>query len=507
MTATPMAVQTRPFAVEPVTKVMLPDGIFDNALYNLDITVHYTNTSGADLTGVSLYLESVGDPGIAVIARTVTFDVVPAGASVLVGWSASFEHAAPGKPLVSFVAQADGFTAARSIRQIFVSQTRYDETAKKWTCTVPEGRLEVSNITAYKPGADWWAGDRCGCDGRPEKPPLPGPAVPTGITMAWYPNPAYDGQFGDLPFQDPWWKIVAIIVAVVAAIVGIIAAALGGGTFSAGVKGTFNDDPADPGVHCCTPSPGGSFKNDATTVAGVAGVVCSVAIAVAFADDADPVYRGQQNTHPKAGEKTVSETVVGHWTYDQAPNAGVAYTTHVAWSYERVTTGATYTYQVEEDRTNVHVVDGVQVDTPATVPSGGLLWAEAMFTMPGGARYAGPDLYTICFFKSPGPNGLYFQVPLVDDGRGRDTKADDGVYTASLSLELAQRMLAKQGLEVEGLWRVFVYAQEVNRTAPGTPPVVAAQTVGGNFVSSAVTITFDPTLPCPLKSQATITVV
>ena len=45
-----------------------------------------------------------------------------------------------------------------------------------------------------------------------------------------------------------------------------------------------------------------------------------------------------------------------------------------------------------------------------------------------------------------------------------------------------------------------------NRTMPGTPPVVAAQTVAGNFVASAVSITFDPTQPCPLKAQASITV-
>lgn len=505
MTTTPMAVQTRPFAIEPLTKVMLPDGIFDNALYHLDITVHYTNTSGADLSNVSLYLESIGDPGIAVTARTFTFDVIPAGASVLLGWSADFENAAPGKPFVSFVAQADGFTAARSIRQIFVSQTRYDETAKKWTTTIPEGRLEISHITAFKPADGWSRGDCC-CDGRPKGPGLPGPEVPTGITMEWFPNPSYEGQFGDLPFQDPWWKIVAIIVAAIAALVGVIAAALGGGTFLPGVKGTYDDDPNNPSVQCCTPSPGGSFTNNATTVAGVAGVICSVAIAVAFADDADPIFRGQQNTHPAAGELTVSEKVVGHWTYDQAPNAGVPYTTHVAWTYERRTTGATYTFEVEEDRTNIHVVDDVEIDTPANVHNGGLLWAEAKFTKPGGALFAGPELYTICFFKSPGPDGLYFQVPLVDDGRGRDTKAGDGVYTASLSLELAQRQLLKQGLEAEGVWRVFVYAQEVNLTKPGTPPLVAAQTVGGNFVSSAVSITFDPSLPCPLKSQASITV-
>jgi hypothetical protein len=39
------------------------------------------------------------------------------------------------------------------------------------------------------------------------------------------------------------------------------------------------------------------------------------------------------------------------------------------------------------------------------------------------------------------------------------------------------------------------------------PPVLAAQTVGGNFVASSVSIKFDPSLPCPLKSEATMTVV
>ena len=71
MTATPMAVETRPFAVEPLTNVMLPDGILDNALYNLRISCHYTNTSGTDLNNVKLYLESTGDPGIAVTAADV----------------------------------------------------------------------------------------------------------------------------------------------------------------------------------------------------------------------------------------------------------------------------------------------------------------------------------------------------------------------------------------------------------------------------------------------------
>ena len=45
------------------------------------------------------------------------------------------------------------------------------------------------------------------------------------------------------------------------------------------------------------------------------------------------------------------------------------------------------------------------------------------------------------------------------------------------------------------------------RTKPGTPPEIAAQHIGGFFVASAITLTFDPNLPCPMKAQANITVV
>ena len=515
MSTTPMAVETRPFAIEPVTNVMLPDGIFDNALYNLQIACHYTNTGPNELTNVSLYLEATSDPGIAVTARTYTFDSIPAGASVLVYWTANFQHAAPGKPLVSFVAVADGFQSARSIQRIFVTQTRYDNVAKKWTCTIPEGRLEVTNIYAIPPGADWYPperGDCCKCGPTSTDPLVPGPSVPTGINMVWHPNPAFSGQFGDLPFSDPWWKVLAIIVAIVAAIVGAIAAAAGAGTFNPGVKGSFDDDPNNPSVKCCTPNPGGSVSNNATTVAGVCATICSGAIAVACSDAADPIYRGEQNTVPADDEVTLAEAVEAHWDFLDAPNAGVPYRTHVTWHYQRVTSGQTYTYEVDEEQTNIHVVDNVEIDTPATVvESSGdeqtILWAKAKFTKPDGTLYTGPDLYTFCFFHSPDPNGLFFIVPLLDDGIDFDDQADDGIYIAALRLGFVKRYLARAGAPVDGIWRVFIYAQEVNRTAPGTPPVLAAQTIGGNFVASAVSLTFDPSLPCPLKAQATITVV
>ncbi|SDR62407.1 hypothetical protein SAMN05444161_0411 [Rhizobiales bacterium GAS191] len=498
MSATPIQVLTRPFAVEPVTNIMLPDGIFDNAIYNLRISAHFTNISSAPLTNVRLYLESIGDPGIVPVAWTFFFAAIPAGASVLVGWNANFQNAAPGKRLVSFIALADGFTSRRSIQQIFVSQTRFDAATNTYTCAVEEGTLTVSKMSAIAPGLEWGQGKGGDC----KCPPGFGPWVPTGLTMAWAPNPAYAGVHGDLPFSDPWWKILAIIVAIVAALVAIVAAALGAGKAVFSVGGTF--DETEPNVHCCTPKGAVSGKPE-FTVAGVASAIASLAIAVALSDAADPLFRGQAATPPLPGEKTVGERVVAAWTLPEAPNAGKPYPADVKWTYERFTTGNSYTHSVAETQTNVHVAGNVEVDTPNVVHAFNPLWVKAKFSKSGGAFFTGTDLYAFALFQAP--QGLFFVVNLTDDGLGFDDTANDGVYAGGLNLETARKLLLSEGEDVYGVWRVFVFAQDVNLTKPGTPPQIAAQHIGGFFVASAIEITFDPSLPCPLKAQAAITVV
>jgi hypothetical protein len=499
MTSTPLQILTRPFAVEPVTSVMLPDGIFDNAINKLRIACHVTNNSASSLTNATIYLESVGDPGIVPVAKTFTFQGIPAGASVLVMWDADFTNAAPGKRLVSFVARADGFDSQRSIQQIFVSQTRYDATTNSFTCTVEEGMLTVSHISAIVPRPTWGArgGDNeCRC------PPEWGPAIPTGMTLVWTPNPAYEGEHGDLPFSDPWWKILALIVAIIAAIVAIVAAATGGGTATTGVSGTFEE--TDPSVSCCTPDPGAGPSPD-YTVAGVASTIATVAAAVALSDAADPFWRGQAATLPAAGELTVREQVVAKWSLPAPPNAGTPYTADVQWTYQRMTTGAAYDHAVSETQTNVHLSDGVEMETPAVVTAFEPLWVRTKFHKTDGKMFVGPELYAFALFQSPG--GLYFVVPLTDDGLGFDPEANDAIYAGSLDLKQAYRLLLQYGLDVRGIWRVYVFAQDVNLTQPGTPPEISARNIGGFFVASAIHITFDPSLPCPLTANAAMNVV
>jgi hypothetical protein len=47
--------------------------------------------------------------------------------------------------------------------------------------------------------------------------------LPVSFEYKIEPNPTYAGQFGPLPFEDPWWKVILIILAVLLAIASLIA--------------------------------------------------------------------------------------------------------------------------------------------------------------------------------------------------------------------------------------------------------------------------------------------
>ncbi|TLG71877.1 hypothetical protein [Methylocystis sp. B8] len=46
--------------------------------------------------------------------------------------------------------------------------------------------------------------------------------LPISFDYKIEPNPAYLGQFGPLPFEDPWWKVILIIIAVLLAIASVV---------------------------------------------------------------------------------------------------------------------------------------------------------------------------------------------------------------------------------------------------------------------------------------------
>lgn len=501
MAITPMDIRRRPFSVEFYTNIMLPDGIFDTALKKQWITCFYTNTSGATLHKVNIYLEGVGDPGIVPVAHSYFFPEIKPGASVRVSWLADFEHGTPGKKLVSFIAQAKGMALVRILKHIFVSKTTRDATTGEYTCTVEEGTLKISNLEVIGPRDKWLPCSERYDDCRPAK----GPWVPVKMSMVFYPNPSYAGVHGDLPFSDPWWKILAWIVAAIAAIVAIVAAAMGEGTAGTAVGGTFDETTGD--IDCCTPDPGGVPGDDSLTVAGVASAIATAAAAVGMTDDEDPWWRGQEATPPAEGELTVAETVNVEFGYPAgAPQAGAPYPVDVKWEYQRITTGNTYSHSVEETQTNVHVNGGVEVEVPSVHHAfAEPLVIKARFKREDGKLFVGEDLYAFSLLRSP--DDMYFLVDLTDDGIEHDEQANDGTYTGSIHLEEVYRILLHHKLTLEGLWRVYVFAQDVNNATPDMLPQIAAKRIGGFMVASGLQITFDPTLPCPLQAQATVTVV
>ncbi|MEM9558064.1 MAG: choice-of-anchor X domain-containing protein [Acidobacteriota bacterium] len=500
MAQTPMTIERRPFSVEPFTHMMLPDGIFDTALIKQRITCYYTNVSGQDLKHASIYLEGVGDPGIVPVAETHVFAEIPAGASVRVSWLADFQNATPGKKMVSFIAQADGMDLNRTIERIFVSETKQDANTGEYTCTVEEGTLRISRFEMIGPKSEWRP-----CDDKDERcRPSQGPWVPAGMTAVWEPNPGYQGVHGELPFADPWWKILAWIVAVVAAIVAIVAAVMGAGTAGIAIGGTFDESTGE--VNCCEPAPG-AIPGSAFTVAGAASVVAMVAVAVGLADDADPWWRGQEATPPGPGETTLAERVEVSFDYPEgAPTAGKDFPVQVKWTYRRQTDVKAYEHSVEEEQRNLHVSDGVTVDVPAVHHAfAGPLVIRSRFAREGGGFFAGQDLYAFALLRSP--DDVYFVVDLADDGIEADEKANDGTYTGSIHLERIYPILLKQGKKLEGLWRVYLFAQDVNDATPDMLPEVAATHIGGFPIASGINVTFDPNLPCPLEAKATVQVV
>lgn len=68
-------------------------------------------------------------------------------------------------------------------------------------------------------GGDGW-GDGTGVDGWCRVKPVAW--LPGAFDYRLEPNPAYTGQFGPLAFEDPWWKVVLIILAILLEIASLV---------------------------------------------------------------------------------------------------------------------------------------------------------------------------------------------------------------------------------------------------------------------------------------------
>jgi len=228
----PVAIPNRPFATDVITGLQLPDGIFEATLGKQRINAHLKNIGAAAINNAQVYIEGVSHPGLIVTPATHVVPSLGAGVARLLGWEADFSAVPPGEHHVSFVAEGAGGDRTRVIKKIFVTRVQFDPVTATFSAPTPQGIVTIQFADLIKP--------KEGCCGRrskvsrrdrkvsqfpanlsrlfgrhdPDFEFCPPGYLPHQMDVTVTSTPPFAGQYGDLPYQDPWWKVVFCIIAV-----------------------------------------------------------------------------------------------------------------------------------------------------------------------------------------------------------------------------------------------------------------------------------------------------
>lgn len=529
------AIPNRPFATEPVTGLMTPDGIFEVAIGQQNINAHIQSSSGS-ASNVQVYIESVSDPGIVITPATHFVGTAAAGVAHLFSWQADFTTASPGKHLVSFIVETPS-GSQRIIKKIFVTKIAFDPASGGYSVTTPEGVLNAvftgalgpknplccsggkhedcedglcrtrdTINTALRTAATLARDDKNarnllhylsrGFKGHDPNFVFCAPQVLiTDIEMAVTPTPAYPGQYGDIPFQDPPWKAIFAILAFLLLIAAAIAEAVdGSGSVTVGAGGT-HDLPSSSGGTCCTPTASGGGTS--YVAAGLLAAAAAMALIAVASDVRDPFKKGQDHTAPDTGtELTTAEKLSMKAIYTEEVIPGKPFNTGIEFKYTRVTTAKSYMHTATETSANVHLLDKYVIDAPDVVRAykRELFVVKAQFYDANKELFKGSQLFVQCFLV--GPAGQLRVFALQDNGLQADASSNDGTYTGAI------RFTAND----KGLWKYFVLAQDVNTADETLSPDEAAQIIGGMILTDQLSITFSGGT-CPLIADGDVNVI
>jgi hypothetical protein len=299
--------------------------------------------------------------------------------------------------------------------------------------------------------------------------------LPQGIACVWEPTPPYAGPHGDLPFQDPWWKVLLCVTAV--ALV-LASSAVSNGSIVVGGGDPAELGPASHGQRSCGLVTGGAGSNHVA-----AGLVAAAAACVTLAglgDASDPLRRGQDHTRPGPGELTIAESLYAELTFPVPVVLGKPFAVSARWKYKRLTTAGEYHHAARDVHQNVHVLSRYEI----TAPKINHAYEEEAWIVQGrfwdarGKLMTGAELFVQCFLI--GPCAQVIRVVLQDDGVAPDAAPCDGAYTG----------LHRFTREAEGVWKYLVIAQDVNTARPDMTPEQASRIVGGIVRTHQLTISF-----------------
>ncbi|KAF2179646.1 hypothetical protein K469DRAFT_693890 [Zopfia rhizophila CBS 207.26] len=547
--AIPIAMSYRPYATDPGSGIMIPDGLFISILGQQYINIETRNKGSAILDGISLYIEGVADPAISAPIRITS----PLGGRALGGasfksiFSADFTYATPGATRVSFIVQqrlGTTTTSVRILKKIFVVGVGLNKATKTWQIKVPEGTLhyhakKVIALKDFDKGGSTGQGCKCPDSGEDNKI-TPIPIFPLSGTLFWVPSTPYAGTHGPLPFEDPVNKAIAGAVAAVISLIALIAWLIklfdddddddegggdgssgggGGGSTTAGggVSGTFDETTGE--VSCCT---GVQIITDNTFL----GAISTLAVAAWFftlhQDGKDLHEYGRDNTTPAVGELTVGELVEFDIVPTDQASPGVAWGGDVKWKYERALDSGMFPNPQHMDRSQANdcCIDGkISPDKHYIHMRKKPLVIGAQFVKLDGSLFTGSDLYVFAWLWSN--RGQKISVELRDDGYDQLAGFDeDGTsLSAEEGREIRERVAPGEAIPNTGsyvavansveqyssptTWYVFVLAQDVNTVAEGTEPREAAKTIGGFLLTTGYKLKWDGS-PCEMDYDAVV---
>lgn len=527
------AIPNRPFATDLITGLMLPDGIFVTMLGRQNLTVHLKNQGANTSASSSVYVESVSHPAISVTADTHNIAPMQSQASTAVAWTVDVTNCPAGIHYVSIVVD-EGGVKSRLIKKFFVLGVTFDP-AKGFIAEVPEGRMTVKFGELVKPRKRCCAhpgrtetdreptreDDHRACCGKDPKSKTTGKPrrtleelirtfrghrpdfmfCPPGYLLktaeySWEPTPGYQGQYGDLPFEDPWWKIALAVLAFLLLVAAGIAEAVDG---SGGVTASVEDPPTSSGPveDCCGVEASGGGTS--YIAAGLVAAAAAAATAAGLSDERDAFRVGEDKTPPGAGETTLAERFAVEFSYPEPVALGRPFVVGADWKYARETDANSYSYNQSDAFNNIHVASSYEVEAPevAVRANRDLPWiVKARFRDAGSNLFKGEQLFVQCFLI--GPSGQWHRYYLQDDGIWPDQAPNDGTYAAYVDF---RRIKAQPGL-----WLYYVIAQDVNHAQPNMKPEDAAKIIGGMVLTHQLTLSFTED-ECPIIPDGHVMVV
>jgi hypothetical protein len=472
----PIEINNRPFAIEPITSIMLPDGIFDSTVRSLEIAFHLTNRSTHRLKFAWVRPNLSSKTGWFYSGNNFTeFRDLEPGVSRLVRWPAVFAECGVGKWDLD-IELGGGFDGLIR-KQIFVSRTTQDSDTGEYFCQVPEGTLRLKLGRRTTIGG--WTSKLFSPDGEVKEIVIPSTNVIEQISGSVTSAP---GSEEKIPFNDPWWKIVAWIVFVLAGIGAIIAAKEGKGTASIGIGGEEDAGTGNP--NWCVPDPGAT--QDKFTLAGMLSMVASTAFRVGMMDKRDPIQKGRDRFPFTSSDPRVIESLDAEIQLPNRLAAGEVWNVPIHWKYTGIrTSGKVDVEQRSEIGETENAVTNVTINLPSSVPMNSpivlRIYAENKHNIP----LPGDALFASVSFISP--SGHVFKVPLENKDAINGQALEPGKFEAMLHTEV---VAGQYGAEfVKGQWKAQIYGQKVNCAPEGLSPFVAAEYVGGDFLFAPLAVT------------------